>query len=436
MKSNRHNLLTALVLILLFLLSFQLMFATFRYDPHKGYLEPATKVWSDFTVNLHLIRSFSLGANLDRFMHGQQVEYPVFPGEPIKYHYLFYMAVGVLERLGLRIDWALNVPSALGFFLLSGMVYFLAARLFKKRWVAVLSVIFFVFNGSFAFIDFFKAHPLSLSTPQEIFNNQLFWGLAPWGKGTIASSMWNLNIYTNQRHLPLAFGLVLLFMFSAHYLEGKPWRKQLPYALLWGLGLGIFPYFHQPALLIMGVIVVCYWLTLPALRKYLTVIGIIGGLVILPQLFGLKHGDSPVNWYPGFILPRPLSVSSFLVYWWQNFGLHSVLIPFGFLLADRKVKKYLLPLFVVFILAYLVTFSPDPATNHKFFNYSLILGGMLSAFVVVSFVESIKSYRSLWLTMAGLASLGLLLLLLTLSGIIDYFAVINDYSIPIPDAEA
>ncbi len=412
------------------------MLTTLKYDDEKHLILPATKVWSDFTVNLPLIRSFSIGGNFDKFIAGRSPEYPVFPGEPIKYHYLFFFVVGMLEKLGMRIDWALNIPSILGFFLLGSMIYLFSKKVFKSRLVGLLSVIFFLFNGAFAFIDFFKTNPISLNTFVDITSNNRFWGLAPWAEGNIASSMWNLNIYTNQRHLALALGFVLLFMYTALLLESRPWKKQIPLALLWGTTLGFFPYFHQPALLIVAVVMVCYWLAITSLRRYLFLIGAISVMLILPQVAGIQHGSAVANWRPGFIIRPPLNFANIVSFWWQNFGFHMVLIPFGFILLGWRQKRYFIPIFFVFLIGSLFTFSPDPATNHKFFNFVQILGGMLTAYVVALFLRCTILSKKLAFKIIGGFSGILLVLFLTLSGIMDYFAVINDVWIPMPDVNA
>lgn len=110
-------------LSLCLIFSFWLMFHTFSYENNSILI--ASKAWSDFASHIPLIRSFSLGSNLPP-------EYPIFPGEPIRYHFLFYLVVGLLERLGMRIDFALNIPSALSFFLLICSIYLLAMLLFNR----------------------------------------------------------------------------------------------------------------------------------------------------------------------------------------------------------------------------------------------------------------------------------------------------------------
>ena len=200
-----------------------LMFHTFGYDgtsnvpaafdggsTQKNILI-ARACWSDFGSHIPLIRSFSMGDNFDRLRSLQSPEYPLFSGEPIRYHFLFYMVVGLLEKIGLRLDWALNIPSILGFTLLLAGIWSLAVVLFKDKKIAILSIIFFLFNGSLSFLKFFKDHPISLNTPLDILRANAFPAFGPWDGGQI-TAFWNLNIYTNQRHLAWGFAIGIWFL--------------------------------------------------------------------------------------------------------------------------------------------------------------------------------------------------------------------------------
>src|SRR3990170_2533867 len=193
-----------LLLFIFFVFSCILMWKTFQVTP-EGDLKIASKVWSDFAATIPLTRSFSMGSNFT-------IEHPLFPGEPIRYHFLFYLMVGVLEHLGLRIDFALNILSSISFTFLLFMIYLLGKTLFQKRTIGILSVFLFLFNGSFSFIEFFKQYPLSINTPINIIKNTAFPSFGPYD-GKIVSAFWNLNIYTNQRHLALSFALALLTIY-------------------------------------------------------------------------------------------------------------------------------------------------------------------------------------------------------------------------------
>src|SRR5438876_129117 len=104
----RKNPFEFLFFILCFILSSWLMLSTFGYS--KGNMLIATKAWSDFANHIPLIRSFSFGSNFPP-------QDPLFAGYALRYHFIFYQFVGTLERLGIRIDWALNIPSIIGFFI-------------------------------------------------------------------------------------------------------------------------------------------------------------------------------------------------------------------------------------------------------------------------------------------------------------------------------
>ena len=454
MKSN----LSKLLLPLLFLLfSSWLMFHTVGYDSQEKNILLTRTVWSDFGSHIPLIRSFSMGDNFDRLLRLQSPEYPIFSGQPIRYHFLFYMVVGLLEKLGLRLDWALNLPSILGFTLLLAGIWSLAIALFKDTKVAILSIIFFLFNGSLSFIKFFNDHPLSLNTPLDITRANAFPAFGPWDGGLI-SAFWNLNIYTNQRHLALAFGIILLFIrwvtkasnISTHssvtpahssvtpakagvQSNKKAFTHWIPAfagmtlsSIFWGLIIGLFPWFHQPSLLVFAVLLTWYFIAFPRLRLPLLVTGGTALLLILPQLTspflsfarhpGLDPGSSSfLFWFPGYLIHDKLSIINFLSFWFANLGLHTILIPFGFFILPSRAKKILLPLFFLFILGNLFKFSMEVAANHKFFNFALILGNMISAYVIIRMRVPI------------------LVGILILSGLIDFFVIVNDTKGPLPD---
>ncbi len=67
-----------------------------------------------------------------------------------------------------------------------------------------------------------------------------------------------------------------------------------------------------------------------------------------------------------------------------------------------------MPLFFIFIIGNLFKFSPEVAANHKFFNFALILGNMITAYLIIRLRVPI------------------LVGILILSGVIDFFVVVND----------
>jgi hypothetical protein len=395
-----------------------LMFHTFSYDAKNSAMLIAPKAWSDFGAHIPLIRSFSLGNNWPP-------ESPLFPGEPIRYHFLFYFLVGMLEKGGLRIDWALNIPSIIGFAGLMMGIVFLAYTLFRDKRIAILSLLFFLCNGSFTFTRFFQLHPISLSSVQDIVTNSAFPSFAPWGTGEIAA-FWNLNIYTNQRHLAFAFGLAILFIWILLYIEKLPSHKQLPYLIPQIFILAIMPYFHQPILVILAVFMCCYFILFPRIRTAILFISAISVLYILPQMMPLLSGVKSIRWDPWYLMSPPLTPLHAVWYWIQNLGLHFFLIPLGWIVAPVRIKKITIPLVIVFFIPNLYRFSVDMINNHKFFNFYLIIGSMLTAYLIIKIIDSIKKSSHVWIRYIVRTFVIFILGILTLSGIIDFFPIAND----------
>jgi len=198
------------------------------------------------------------------------------------------MIVGFLERLGIRLDWALNSLSTISFFLLCFTIYLLGRVVFESKGVGVISVLLFLFNGSLGFLEFFKKNPLSPNTFLDIISNKEFSSFGPYD-GKIVSAFWSLNtfwslnIYTNQRHLAFAYAsflsLLLIFFLFSKNTKKLSWTK----SLLIGIFIGFFPFIHLAVFLTMGTALITFFLIYPKLRPKILVIGIIALIIALPQ---------------------------------------------------------------------------------------------------------------------------------------------------------
>jgi hypothetical protein len=395
--------------IAVLIFSFWLMFHTFSLDSGHQLLISA-KAWSDFGSHIPLIRAFSRGANWPP-------QYPLFPGEPIRYHYLFFSTVGWLERLGLRLDYALNLPSALGLAALVCLIFIFSSRLFKNLAVGFISGLLFLFNSSFSFLDFFATHRLSLHSLSDVIHNSAFPSFGPWSGGQI-TAFWNLNIYTNQRHLGLSFAILLLLIY---FLQLSPKRVYFT-----GFLLGSLILLNQAAFVIGLIFVGWYFIRCPRLRLPLLISGlglIPWGLVAVTTL-QISH---QITFHPGYLVPRPLTLASVATFWLYNLGFNFFLIPVGFILAPKLARTLVLPAISIFLIANIWKFSPDMINNHKFFNFFVIISSMYSANLLVK-VSKIK--------IVGLFLFLTLTFTLILGGVVDLFPVINDRYLNVSDAPA
>jgi hypothetical protein len=398
-------------ILFLFLLIFSswLMFHTLSYDPSRGSILISAKAWSDFGWMLPLERSFSYGDNWFRMQN------PFYPGQTLKYHFLFYFFAAILEKAGVRIDYAFNLPSILGFFSLLLMIYLLSRKLFSDVRVSLLSLLFFLFNGSLSFISYFQKNGWTVGSVLKIPAVSVYPAFGPWDGSNIAA-IWNLNIYTNQRPLGLSLALILLVIYL---LDSRVKYR----TLMIGLSSGILIYLNQGLIPGLGIFLFIYFLS----RRQSRPILLKAFLIAMPFVL-LSFGNinaSNLSYHLGFLMSPPVNYLTLFKYWGSNLGLHLLLIPLGWWFAPPKAKKIVLPLLAVFLLPNVFQFSPDIFNNHKLFNLFIILGAMFSAYIVVRF----------WQTRIGKIISPVLVFVLIFSGIIDLFALKNDYLVPVSDIQ-
>jgi hypothetical protein len=404
------------VLIFLFCLTFStwLMFHTFTYV--QGDFKIASKLWSDFAAHIPLIRSFSLGQNFPP-------EYPTFPGEPIRYHYLFYLLAGCLESLGLNLPLALNLISTFGFTLLLWLIYLHTRIIFHSRLAGGLSLLLFLFNGTLSWVVYFTKSGWTLAALLDIPRQVHFASFGPWN-GQIVSAFWNLNIYTNQRHLGLSFALALLVLYP--FLVRLFLKRQLSYVyypILFAIML-LLPTLHQVAFVCIWIIAVSIsFLNLSQVKYYLPLVlalalGSIPGILIAPHT-----AAGVLAFEPGF-LAQNKTFLGILRYWWWNLGIYLPLIPILFFWVKRPGKIFLLSLIPLFILANLFRLSPDMINNHKLINFFMIGVVVLTA----GFLRALF-HQTIYVKLFAFA----LLTTLTFSGFLDFPPIVNDYYLTVDD---
>jgi hypothetical protein len=404
-----------------------LMFSTFSYQ--QGQFIISSKIWSDFAAHLPLIRSFSLGENFPP-------QYPQFANEPIRYHYLFYLLVGYLEKAGFNLALALNWLSAAGMLALLLAIYSYA-KLFARQLLGLkkqaaigagfLALILFLFNGSLTFVSYFQEAGWSWQSLLEIFSLTDFINFGPWS-GDLISAFWTWNIYTNQRHLAFSFAVSLWLIWPLVKAEVAQGQSRLKFnfwqmLLLW-IGLMLLPFLNL-AVFVMTVIFIGLWLFFnPQLIKSLAPWYLIGLFFALPSFwYYWKLSGNGIQFKLGY-LAESQALIDILQYWWHNLGLYLVLWPLLFLISRPKIKKWLLIFSVYFLLANTWQLSTDMINNHKLINFFQI--GLVISLVPVL----VQFWQKNWFSKLAVV---LLLLPLTFSGVIDAVPVINDRSLHLKD---
>ena len=195
-----------------------LMFATLNF--RGGNLDVARNAWGDLGPNMAIAQSFAVGRNFP-------TEYPLFAGERMRYHFLFYFEAGNLEFLGLNLAWSLNALSVLSVVCMLALVMALGELLFGSRVIGRIGSALFFFHGSFSFIPFLRSQSSPGSVIHAVRNLK---GFLPSGYPYLGEDwgIWTLNVFTNQRHLASAIGILLV---ALTFLIDR-YRQRMPAARL------------------------------------------------------------------------------------------------------------------------------------------------------------------------------------------------------------
>ena len=397
------------------------MWFTFAY--YKGeYFLMRSRLWSDFAAHLPMIRSFSLGDNFPP-------EYPQFANEPSRYHFLFYMLVGYMERIGINLAFALNTLSAIGLSLLLIMIFKFAEYFYgvKKKgaiFAGVLAVFFFLFNSSLSYVDYFQEKGVSLATIAGVVQVEQFINFGPWN-GDDISAFWHWNVYTNQRHLAFSYALVLCIFWTLLRFSAKK-KNQLSKTkrFLMILTMIVLPFFNLAAYAILLYMLFFWFVTNPSLIKKRLLFYLLLIVVSIPSFYCYWQLDvGKVIFSPGFMAAEK-NLWGIIYYWWRNLGLYIILWPSLLVVGNKQQKKWLLMVAGLFLVANLFQLSTDMINNHKLINF-FQLGIAVSLGVLLAKLWSRSLVAKLFVI--------LLIPLLTLSGVMDASAIIHDRQVMLPD---
>lgn len=432
-----------LLCFLIALASF-LMFLTFFVQDRN--LNVGVSVFSDFAPHMGMIRSFSKGNNFP-------TSYSHFAGEDIKYHFLFQFLVGNLEYLGMRIDWAFNLPSILCFVGACMLLYTLAVKLFGKRAVGMLAVLFFLFRSGSALPTYISE---TEGTFGDIINalkeNTVYIGKTlheDWG-------LWNLNVYVNQRHL--AFGMcivisaVLLMLEPVFGAAGRVsekiseavkekgdrfavraqtfvresvfakegWLiKDYKTAVFCGVMLGLGAFFNGAC--VIACLLVLFVLAFVTDRRleYLVTAVIAVVFSSLESAYFINGSVLSLRWEPGFLA----DVKNFfgtVHYLNLLLGILPIVIIAAFLIVNGYYKWILLAFLSPIIFAVTFQMTTDTAVNHKY----IMIGCMLAGIFAAALVYKLYVRRGLCTKLAAL----LLIFFLTCTGVYDFSVLIKKNS--------
>lgn len=415
-----------------------LMFETLSFRDGKFLL--AFKGWSDFGANISLLQSFVLG-------HNFPTTHPFFPGEPIRYHFIFWFQAANLSYLGLNPVWSVNLLSILSMGALMVLIATCAELLFESRVVGRLASILFLFSSSLYYLPFLRTETFQTFIQRtEFLPSGYPWRGESWGVLTI-------SVLGYQRHLIVGMGIlmvVLIFLIDKYRsreqerikpsstaldeqnneelvrtpgVTSKQIDRSFLYAAVFsGALIGLLPFFNSPAFVASLAILGCIFLLLPY-RLY------VGSLILtalalgLPQVFMLRTrtlGHSLFHW--GYTLENP-TILQVLRYLGWSFGFKWVLIAVALIFLKNWHRKLFVAVSSLLAVVFLFQLSIDNFNNHKLLNIWTIFAAIYAAFGLLRVAK---------IGIPGVALSVVLVVLTTLGGVIDLFPIHNDPKLVVP----
>ncbi len=456
-----------LCLFFCFVFSCWLMWVTLDFP--NGDFQFGFKSWSDFGANLSVSQSFVLGHNFPS-------EHPFFPGEPLRYHFLFWFQAANLAFLGMSLVSSVNFLSILSMLALVILVMTFAESLFASRAVSrTAAILFFFTSSSLSYIPYLRSQAGISGAFTSIFNATQFVNSGypyrgeDWGTLTV-------GIFANQRHLSSAIGIlftVLIFLVD-HYKraaaeisespdstnvhprdaeEGQRgklktlrnllqnlsggkvrgalsssrtnFRDELGALLFSGALIGLLPYWNSAVFISALIVLGSLWLFFPY-RSYLACLIGMAMLVGLPQVLMLRAGNlaqtgqSLFHW--GYTIPNP-TVWLVVKYLAWTFGLKWLLIAVALWFLSSSHRRLFLALSGLLAVVFTLQLSTDVFNNHKLLNLWTIFATVYAAY-------------ALWrIGKGGFLRVGLaavLALAVSFGAILDLFPLQNDVVITIP----
>lgn len=399
---------------LIVLLITQLMFWTFYIKEEK--LGVGLSVFSDFSPHLGMIRSFSYGNNFP-------TQYAHFAGEDIRYHFMFQFLVGNLEYLGLRLDFAFNLPSIfslIGTFLL---LYVLAVKLTGTRMVGYLTALFFAFRSSPTFFVFLinqiREKGSLFEAVATLKNNIEFIGITPyesWG-------LWNLNVYCNQRHLAFSLMALLLalllflpllyeqtkrlktiissnknqasswkiklkFWFQTSFLTTQSWKiKDFKLAIGAGILLGSIAFFNGAVLIATLSILFVIAAFSDRRLEFLCMAVIATGFSFLQSAFFVDGNIISPSFYFGFLAEKK-TIEGVLSYIFRLTGILPFVLLISFFIFCKGTERVIFVAFTTpFIMSFTLSLTIDVMVNHKSIMLSLMLVQIFAAGQIATYLK-------------------------------------------------
>lgn len=441
-EKRKRFLVEALFFVLLFAFIYWTMHYVFFMDEKT--LRSGFSIFSDFSPHTAMIRSFSYHDNFP-------TQYPHYGGVDVKYHFMFQFYSGILEYLGMRIDFAFNWLSAASLWGFLVLLYYFAKQLTGYTTAGVITVIMFFCRSSFAGIE--KLGKTIMSGDWGgFFNNTAFIGYTnheDWG-------LWNYNVFLNQRHL--GFGLLIAAIvimcfvghldwidkvlvsenvkFTERFKTGwkQFWMKAFAGKDAWlpknwktsallGLMLGALAFWNGAVVIAALLILFGFAVFSDHKLDYAITAGVTLALSFIQTNFFMDKNigrNISTNYCFGFLANEP-TMHGVLLYILQLSGIFFIGILLFLLFFRGKFKAMIFAFLLPVIFAFTVSMTPDIAVNHKYIIIAVIFLNIFWSYALVRLWKAMNGTEGLVLKCIA----AMMFFILVITGAYDMVTIYN-----------
>lgn len=351
--------------------SFWIMSKTFRGNMEGEIFVGSNNVF-DFGFAIGLVRSISHGDNVP-------FQSPFQSGLPMLYHFMSVYWSAILEKLGIPLVWAVNIPSLVTFSLFIVFTYYLPQFITRSLPIAGwVSVLLTLGNSSLTFWYVVTKLLTDDSWLNSIWYMQEYPFRGPFD-GSIISIFITLNNFINQRHL--AFGIstgILLLLILRAYVEKSSQLSRVKITVL-GVLFGLFSFWNLALWPIITFVAFLYFIFKKSygnLMLFSVVNVLLMSLNFIPFLnqfdefftflrlfFGISQSSSGV------------SVQSFngLEYIWKNLSLLPVYLVLGYLFVTRERRRtVILPFIILFVFQFFLIVVFKMGFDQKLYSFLIV----------------------------------------------------------------
>jgi hypothetical protein len=429
-----------------------LVFDRALLEKPDGYYTGVLNNYGDLPFHLSVITRFAFGQNYPP-------EDPTFAGARFTYPFLTDFVSAIFVRLGATLRQSLFIENWIIGVALVGVLHRFGLQLVRNRAAAILTPVLVILNGGFGWWMLFGDVNKSDSGVFHVLNHlEHSYTILPdvtqgWRWGNAVTSL-----LVPQRGFLLGIPLAVIVFTqwwqarhsakneepSAKSQQRKAKNKNnrtktsvtqtdsLPFALsslparrmlAAGCVAGLLPLVHAHSFIAtMGVGAVLALINIKRWREWLGFF-VVASLIAGPQLFWSTHGSAvSTRAFIGWEFGWGHGAENVSVFWLKNTGVFIPLLVLALLwktdsyLVSRKLLLFYLPFTLCFIIPNVIKFAPWIWDNIKILFYWWIASAPIVALLIAKLWEGTRFSRVMAAT---------LLVMLTLAGALDVFALIS-----------